>query len=507
MTTLSYDVLLQIVAFSGTEELFNVALANREINAIASKYLYEKVQLHPPVLPLAPNSLDNHEGQPSGLSAFISARMPKHAPLVKNLEISGPFRDNWFELKIALQEALKAFTSLQSVSIRPSTSSFDFSETLVILRNCSSLCTLDVNSSCFDDELNAAMAISPADHPSALSSIAEGEEEENDEAEQHVPPPLSKAELLAHISGLTVLTLRDPSRKILQLLIPYWLNTLSGTLTELHLQGNCGSVTPGVLRSAIPQLRGIRSLTIGLSYSLTDRDLFSAFSQLPQLHTLQVNYYQQNTSPPFFPIIRSLKSLTAIDHSPVESLSLVDDTDFYYEASAPSFDGLVNHLVSVHAERLTSLNLHWCFVGTRAFERLCTSCSKLEKLSVGGRRSNLVFGPLRFCGTRYADSCLQQTFIDAASKHTLPLLHTASFSILNNRRSREEFNDELTSKIMKSKPLLRRVALNNKRWEVRIRTDTSINQLSTNVVRGKGSWRSSVDGSVTFGIKPSSSSW
>ncbi|KAK1225944.1 hypothetical protein PQX77_011100 [Marasmius sp. AFHP31] len=466
--TIPYDVLLYIFAFVDNQELFNAALVNQELNAVASRYLYANVTLS---FPLGWKSEDAK--LPSGISGFMSASSPKYASLVRNLEVSGYFAGTSVHLKEvhdALLNGLKSFTNIQSVTICPETYEGNFfTEHLKILLECSTLRVLDVNSSCFDDELQQAMAISPANPPSALAAITEDEEdEENPGDEEQVPPPLSKAELVASISGLTKLTLRDPSRRILQLLIPYWLNRLSKTLAELHLQDNCGSITPGVLRSALPQLQNIRSLSIGLSYSLTDRDLFGALSQLPQLQVLSVNYYLQHTSPPHFPVIRTLKSLTvqyqrpesrrhcdalckwvrkAISQTHIESLSLVGDLIYEYPPSNPSFDGLIDHLISVHATRLKTLSLPSCFVGTRALERLCKTCSKLEQLSVGGRGANL------------------QTFFDTASYRALPLLHTVSFSLLNENIFAHGLQDEFVSEIMKGYPMLRRLSMDLNGWK------------------------------------------
>jgi hypothetical protein len=58
------------------------------------------------------------------------------------------------------------------------------------------------------------------------------------------------------------------------------------------IQDNCGSITPGVLRSFLPHVCGaLRELTLGLSYSLTNDDVFSFVAQLPQLEWLQLRYY------------------------------------------------------------------------------------------------------------------------------------------------------------------------------------------------------------------------
>ena len=107
----------------------------------------------------------------------------------------------------------------QCVTVCPKTFKDDyFGEHLTIHRKCSLLQVLDISSSCFDNELHSAMAISPEDYYSALSAIVEDEGRESLPEEDEVPMPLPKAEPVAR---LTKLTLRDLYRRILKLLVPY----------------------------------------------------------------------------------------------------------------------------------------------------------------------------------------------------------------------------------------------------------------------------------------------
>lgn len=58
------------------------------------------------------------------------------------------------------------------------------------------------------------------------------------------------------------------------------------------MKDDCGSVTPGVLKSIVPLLRqNIRGLGLGLSYSLTDEDVFAFLHQLPTLKEVELRYY------------------------------------------------------------------------------------------------------------------------------------------------------------------------------------------------------------------------
>lgn len=115
------------------------------------------------------------------------------------------------------------------------------------------------------------------------------------------------APVLSQIVGLESLTVVDPNRAILDLL-PNWLSRLSGTLRELHLlvsdfvstdvplgdplrKGNCGSITPGVLRAIQPLTIQLQSFSLGLSYSLEDGHVLQFLSNLPRLQNLQLRYY------------------------------------------------------------------------------------------------------------------------------------------------------------------------------------------------------------------------
>ena len=57
------------------------------------------------------------------------------------------------------------------------------------------------------------------------------------------------------------------------------------------MQESCGSIIPGVLQSFLPHMSMITSFGLGLSYSLTDDDVFSFWEGLPSLRTLEFRYY------------------------------------------------------------------------------------------------------------------------------------------------------------------------------------------------------------------------
>lgn len=155
-------------------------------------------------------------------SVFNSARLPKYAPLVQSLEISGKTFNLiheqrtlmvWWsgyipstpltrkKLPEILVDAIQTFANLQSVTLMPVTfreNAFTdtLTHTLKALKNVKGLTCLTVNQSCTDDV---------------------------------------RAPLLAEICGLQALTIRNPTRAILQLL-PNWLQRLKTSLVELHLQ-------------------------------------------------------------------------------------------------------------------------------------------------------------------------------------------------------------------------------------------------------------------------------
>jgi len=58
------------------------------------------------------------------------------------------------------------------------------------------------------------------------------------------------------------------------------------------LKDNCGSVTPGVLRFIVPLMeRSIRAVSLGLSYSLMDADVFLFLRNLHGLESAELYYY------------------------------------------------------------------------------------------------------------------------------------------------------------------------------------------------------------------------
>ncbi|KAJ3936455.1 MAG: hypothetical protein NXY57DRAFT_1078728 [Lentinula lateritia] len=126
---------------------------------------------------------------------------------------------------------------------------------------------------------------------------------------QHAFDDENKTRLLAQVTGLKKITLENPTRVLLQALVSDnrasndssdqgWLYRLQADMVELHFLNNCGSITPGVLHSFIPYLSNLERLTLGISYSLADKDVFVALSKLKRLKSISVRWYLQLNSPP-----------------------------------------------------------------------------------------------------------------------------------------------------------------------------------------------------------------
>ncbi|KAG5643186.1 hypothetical protein DXG03_001390 [Asterophora parasitica] len=311
-----------------------------------------------------------------GPSMLASACISRHAPLVVELVITGFISTRIPPLYIfcdTLASAIEKFTNLSKITLCPSTFHETFlAKSLEILPSLTHLRDLTVNSSCMGSET--------------------------------VP-------LLVQINQLCKLTLHSPGRLILNAL-PEWLERLSPTLIGLHLKDNCGSITPGVLNSFVPHIREhLRELTLGLSYSLTDDDVFTALTQIPNLERLQLLYYLQLSPPKTVLRLTRLRSFTflvdtvpstrsdalalcrwikrIISNAPLEVLRLVCDDPSVTTAHVP-VDNIVDHLVTKHHTTLRVLDLAETYVGLEATRAILTRCVGLEELCLAARREVLV---------------------------------------------------------------------------------------------------------------------
>ncbi|KAI9061905.1 hypothetical protein FKP32DRAFT_1575048 [Trametes sanguinea] len=424
-TTLSYDVLIIVFEWlrDDYKSLFSCSIVNRTFKEAAATYLYRKVTYAPPFS----NVLDLRKRDDIEGGFFASARLPHNAPLVRRLEVGGylsgrPPPVNTFPAQ--LKSAVECWQNLQIIVFAPKQyPDHLFTDTLPLLSQLPLLQSLAVNGTCTD--------------------------------EQH-------SIKLVHIIQLESLTIESPTRAILQRL-PEWLEQLAGTLRALRLTHSCGSVTPGVLRSFIPHLQNITTSALGLSYSLTDNDVFTFWQDLPSLQTIDFRYYLVNpiAITPRLPCLRHLtirySSITTKDYadricrwvrrviaqSPIQTLRLQCENHVF--GPAVSFDPLVEHLSIKHAARLRVLDMSDCFVGKRMLHMLCRTCTHLEELSLSISTDAL------------------DDFLTAAAG--LQRLRTASFNI-RHRKRRLDIPHDLAEKLMKSAPRLRRVTVDGKSFEV-----------------------------------------
>lgn len=429
--SLIYDVLLLVLeTLHDYSHLYRCSLVNRLFNQIASKVLYSQVVLSPPFRPVL--DLKDRDGLLDG-GRFVSSCLPQNAPYVQKLEITGfmsprpPPRNT---IGTHILRAVQCFHNLNAVKIAPTTFHTGiFTDTLLALRKCASLRHLTVNSACTDEAGSSAVVT---------------------------------------IDGLHSLTLIDPTRAILNKL-PDWLARLSGSLTALHLEDNCGSITPAVLRSFIPHIRTrVCSITLGLSYSLTDDDVFSFLGELPELTSVKLQYYLQLKVPTltlFLPYLKSFTAKYVQMHTRVEvnrfcawvrrvvlsshnlhTLHLIGSNE--KPSANVSFDALINHLSARHFGTLTVLDLGSAFIGEGALKQLCVACIHLEVLIAGVGWHTL----MAFSTQRYA-SAMQK-------------LHTISFSIRNVKRHKIAMDTQMAAEIIiQGPPQLRRLTVDGLQWE------------------------------------------
>ncbi|KDR81885.1 hypothetical protein GALMADRAFT_240158 [Galerina marginata CBS 339.88] len=427
---LVYDLIVRVMELCHDDYglLAQCALVNWEFNRAASRMLYSKVVLSPHFKPV----LDLRDaGAIPESSNFASASLPRNVQYVLALEVSGyisprpPPRNT---LPERITKALVTFVNLVSVRYTPVTYHENlFDQSIPTLHNLRSLVELTVNASCTDDV---------------------------------------RAPAIVELTGLRKLTLYNPGRAILQLL-PKWLERLQATLVELHLRDNCGSVTPGVLKSFLPYLENtVQAFTLGLSYSLTDNDVFTFLGQITRLKRLELRYYWQLKPPQTLPNLLSLRSFT-VTYPPQYTRKEVDEFDkwvrrtiagsldlqtltLYCEGRDASIylshNSLVGHITQKHATSLRYLDLALTFVGMDKLEDILTSCTQLEEIALQMGKNGLTLFRAKVSG--------------------LKQLRTASFQIRNVPRTYQMNIIFLTEIMDRGQPSLRRLSLNNISWEV-----------------------------------------
>ncbi|KAF5366725.1 hypothetical protein D9758_006577 [Tetrapyrgos nigripes] len=437
-----YEIIFHILSFldypeHGHDPLYRCSLVNWQLNRAASKLLYESVTFHR-TKQLNLMTLDlKDDGLPDQRSPWTSALLPHNSPFVKHLQVSGVLNMRHppkNRLPEALQTAIKTFINLSSVRFTPDQCYEDtFTEALKLLCECPSLRSVHLGGSWLDEK---------------------------------------RAPILTELKGLQKVTIISPSRAVLDL-FPRLLGQLSDELVELHLLDNCGSITPGVLRAFLPSLQGIRSFSLGLSYSITDDDLFDAVNQLPCLEDLELFYYYQQRSPITAPTLPRLRSfaVTLKEHptSPqmLESLSkwirkfvssssieqlLIREERWFLDHKVLNFDSLVYHLTAKHSSTLRVLNMQHMFISVKAQKALFAKCKELEVLCYTSGKTSL------------------SQFKNLA--HGLPKLHSvALYTEHVGKLLGSNVTDEGATEILRSAPSLRTVIIDGWSWQGHWTTD------------------------------------
>ncbi|KAK7029861.1 hypothetical protein R3P38DRAFT_2621802 [Favolaschia claudopus] len=423
------DLLLSVLDFLLEDRisLCRCCLVNREFNCAASKFLYSEVVLNirPSVIAFSPS---NTAARPrSRYERFCdvllaSAILPANAPHVKILRVKG-YPDSLSE---TLLPAVRQFKHLHTVQITPAQSRDGLFVPILdeLVKDRPSLVNLNINAACMDE---------------------------------------ISAPIVNKLVGLRALGLEGPNRTILQLL-PDWLDRLEH-LKELHLTRNCGSITPGVLRSLIPLLENITAFSWGLSYSITDDDLFNFLGQLPSLEQAKLRHYLQYKPPGPSEPMKRLASLTichdasddeefvdklcdwalhAISESPIERIHFCCD-EYPINSEAPRcFDRLVEHLAQFNVSTLRVLDLNGWLISDSSISLLASTCFELEELVMAVDPDGL-----------------------AAFKTVLPTmksLHTAALHVCIDEHVLLIVSAEDTAEIMQLNGTLRRLTVNE--WKI-----------------------------------------
>ncbi|KAG2005739.1 hypothetical protein CC2G_002118 [Coprinopsis cinerea AmutBmut pab1-1] len=441
---LYYDVLLRSLEFFRGDygALYRFSLVNKDFNRAASTLLYSRVVLSPPPSHALQINLKD-AGAITSPSNLPSALLPKYKAIVVELEISGylsprpPPRNT---LHATISNAVSQFANLSSIKFTPNAYHGDvFVDSLNQLPELSCLQSLDINSSCMDEDY--------------------------------------KVRHLIKIKGLRKLMLRSPGRAILQVL-PDWLGKMQRTLMELHLLDNCGSVTPGVLKAFLPHAcERLKAFSLGLSYSLTDTDVFVFVDQLSSLERLQLRHYYQIRPPSHRPRLRKLKEFTAVQTpeftaayaasvgswirqivsaSPLQTLRIITegvDEDQEERRVCPSYEGLLNHLTKKHLWTLRHLFMKDCLVTLKQLPVVFENCISLESIhvSVDKRAPTLL-----------------------AEKIPIPSsLNSMSLEVRNTRDGEPPITEQEVNLIMKRGDMLRHLSVNGTYWEAHFQLSRS----------------------------------
>ncbi|KAH9916577.1 uncharacterized protein BXZ73DRAFT_92472 [Epithele typhae] len=424
MPGLPYDVIIPIMGClfndydygANYSTLYQCSLVNRALHNAATPFLYRCVTYSAVHTPLSLSRRD-----PLSEGYFAAARLPHNATLVQRLEICNLYTQRLNQFSSRLKAAVECWPNLRTVVFTPRTQQDHlFDDALPLLLQLPYLESFTCDPAC-GSELNA--------------------------------------QTLSQLRNLKSLTIETPKRVILQLL-PELLRDLKPTLRTLSLTGNCGSITPGVLRSFVPHMTDIAAFSFGLSYSLTHDDVFEILEGLPNLTSLTFFYYLQMRPyrAPYLPHFRDLtvqcvspstRSEAAyfykwvrrvIRHGPLRKLHVEFPIPSAMRGASPSFSPLLEHLCARHAA-----TLQVC-----ALKSLCSTCVLLEELSV-------------LVSLDVARRLLPE-YIE-----NLPRLHALHIDILGKHKTRRENSTlEAAQVFFDRNRTLRRVSINKERYTVTI---------------------------------------
>jgi len=170
-------------------------------------------------------------------------------------------------------------------------------------------------------------------------------------------------------------------------------------------------VTPGVLGSFVPHVaNSLEAFTLGLSFSLTDDDVFTFLGSLSKLKDVHLWYYWQMKPPRHQPQLTFLHSFTAT-YADIDTKRGVDDFGKWIRRAITgspniqilrlltkssdttpcnlSYDGVVDHLVKKHSATLKVLDMASCLVAVYKLKEFLSTCLALEELVIKVDRSAL----------------------------------------------------------------------------------------------------------------------
>ncbi|KAF8509972.1 hypothetical protein JB92DRAFT_469459 [Gautieria morchelliformis] len=429
MMNLPPELIGDIVVFLDKDihALYSCALVCHTFHNAATPLLYKRIHVSPPKVGLAWQVVEDTLGR----KPFAASRLPSHRAYVEEFTLNGyitkirPSRQTPIPIIDRIPEALQLWPNVQAVTLAPQKATGPALLNIVkALRCCPSLRSVTVNEFAMDDD---------------------------------IMPDLAK---LIHLRELTLL---HPTRALFMVLCS-WISKLEDTLLSLHLLGNCGSLTPGILRIVTPHLSNIQSLSLGLSYALADMDIFACLSQLPQLRSLRLRYYRQYRGFPSGLMLPALRQFTVLhtplfckedasalstwirrisQSSPLETLQTISS-----ENSCPSlcFDGLISHLASQHRRTLLAIQMPKAYARGPALRTLLNKCTALQRFSL-----TVAFSTLKAFPTM-TDACAE--------------LNTVTFDVCDHPRLVIEKKD--AQKVLERVPQLRYVTVNGVSWKVRV---------------------------------------